>query len=309
MKDSIFDGYPSDGRVYLVRMLSAGRGFYVCDEQPIYAAKVGESARCNSAVETECLQLRLGVRLKTIDSCSRSKTQRFDMIRLIDFRNDQELTAFVDLCSMHAEGSTTLTFEELFYSLGDLFRPLRSQRFINGMGLYGELAIIDFARMLKPGIDASRYWQLAGEKSKYDFAFCCGNIEVKSASAQKLNVHVKHSQLFNEDTNYLVVVLLERAPNGESLDVLASRLIECGDCFTDFRSQAELTKQLLRVDEKGRNTPYLVRGIRCYFAEDINCFGEVPDRISDLAYRLDLVDLHCEGLAEVIAKVLPVNAV
>ena len=50
MKDSIFDGYPSDGRVYLVRMLSAGRGFYVCDEQPIYAAKVGESAQSRRSV-------------------------------------------------------------------------------------------------------------------------------------------------------------------------------------------------------------------------------------------------------------------
>lgn len=46
---------------------------------------------------------------------------------------------------MHAKGSAALSFEEFFYSLNDLFRPRRRQRFINAMGLYGELALIDAA--------------------------------------------------------------------------------------------------------------------------------------------------------------------
>lgn len=304
MSSTVFDEYPRDGRVYLVRALTPQGGFYVCNGEPIYAAKVGGFARIGSTVETECLQLQLGIRLRVAENNRFTEAQRFDMIRLINFQNDKELTAFIDLCSMHAEGSTTLSFEEFFYSLNDLFRPLHGQRFINAMGLYGELALIDAARKSETSVDITRYWQLAGEESKYDFSLEAGNIEVKSASAQKLSVHIKHAQLFNEDANHLAVVLLERTPNGETLEQLATRLTNYKNCFTDFRSQAELTKQLLRVDEKGLNTSYLVRGIRCYPSGTIDFLKDVPDRIYDLNYRVDLADLDWENLDETLSKVL-----
>lgn len=299
-----FDEYPHDGRVYLVHILSPQGGFYVCNGEPIYAAKVGESARIGGAVMTECLQLQLGIRLKVAESAHFTETQRFDMIRLINFQNDKELTAFIDMCSMHAEGSTALSFEEFFYSLNDLFRPLHGQLFTNAMGLYGELALIDAVRKSGADADITRYWQLAGEESKYDFSLEAGNIEVKSAPVRKLSVHIKHDQIFNEDANYLVVVLLERTPNGETLEQLADRLTKCENCFADFRSQAELAKQLLRADEKGLKTAYLVRDIRCYPARINNFLKDVPDRIRDLSYRLDLADLEWESLDETLGKVL-----
>lgn len=299
-----FDGYPYDGRVYLVHALSARRGFYVCNGEPIYAVKMEESTQNSNAVETECLQLRLSIRLKVAEGDHFTEIQRFDMIRLINFQNDKELTAFIDLCTMHAEGSTTLSFEDFFYSLNDLFRPLRGQQFINAMGLYGELALIDAVQKSGIGLDFTRYWQLAGEESKYDFALETGNIEVKAASAQKLNVYIKHAQFFNEDKNHLVVVLLERVPNGETLEQLAARLTKYENCFTDFRSQTELTKQLFRVDEKGLKTAYLVRGIRCYSAKNIDFFKDIPDRIHDLSYRLDLADLAWDNLNRTLNKVL-----
>lgn len=299
-----FNGHPRDGRVYLVHALSARGGFYVCNGEPIYAVKVGGPTQNSSAVETERLQLRLGVRLRVVEGDHFTEIQQFDMIRLISFQDDKELTAFMDLCIMHAEGSTALSFEEFFYSLNDLFRPLRGQRFINAMGLYGELALIDAVRKSGISFDFTHYWQLAGEESKYDFALETCNIEVKSASAQKLSVHIKHTQLFNEDTNYLAVVLLERVPNGETLEQLAARLTKYENCFTDFRSQAELTKQLFRVDEKGLKTAYLVRGIRCYPAKSIDFFKGIPDRIYDLSYRLNLADLAWESLNETLNKVL-----
>lgn len=299
-----FDSYPCDGRVYLVYPLSVLGGFYVCNGEPIYATRVGESTWSASAVETECLQLRLGVGLRVAEGDHLTEIQRFDMIRLTNSHNDKELTAFIDLCTMHAVGNTDLSFEEFFYSLNELFRPLRGQRFINAMGLYGELVLIDAVRESGIDLDLSRYWQLAGEGSKYDFSLEMGNIEVKTGSAQELNIHIKHFQLFNEDTNYLVVVLLERVPNGETLEQLADRLIKYESCFTSFRSQIELTKQLLRVNEKGLKTAYLVRGIRCYPAEKINFFKDISDRIYDLNYRLDLADLAWDNLKETLNKIL-----
>ena len=106
------------------------------------------------------------------------------------------------------------------------------------------------------------------------------------------------AQLFNEDPNYLAVVLLERVPNGETLEQLAVRLTKYENCFTDFRSQ------LFRVDEKGLKTAYLVRGIHCYPAKSIDFFKGIPDRIYDLSYRLNLADLAWESLNKTLNKVL-----
>lgn len=304
MKRPVFSGYPHDGRVYLVSEINATDGFYVCDGEPVYAAKVNGAPRHKAAVETECLQLRLGVKLKLAGTECCTSAQSFDMIRLISFQNEKELTAFVDLCTMHANRATALSFEEFFYSLNSLFKPLRAQCTLNAMGLYGELALIDASRKLGFGFAVSHGWQLTGRNSKYDFTFSAGNIEVKTASLLKMKVLVKHEQLFNEDSNHLAVVVLEKAPNGETLEQLANRLLECDRCFDDFRSQAELTGQLLRVDEKGLRTPFIVRSIRCYPAESINCLGDVPDRVSELSYRLDLADLKWSSLKNTLDTVL-----
>ena len=305
MKDKpAFTGYPCDGRVYLVCEINNTDGFYVCNGEPIYASKAIVLPGNVPAVDTECLQLRLGAKLKVVSGNRCEGVQRFDMIRLIRHQNEKELAAFVDLCGMHANGTTNLTFEEFFYSLNSLFKPLRTQSALNAMGLYGELSIIDATRKLGLGAVVSSNWQLAGLNSKYDFTFCAGNIEVKTASTQKLKVLVKHDQLFNDGSNHLAVVLLEKAPNGETLEQLAQRLLESTDCFVDFHSQAVLTGQLLRVDEKGLKTPYFVRGIRCYASEDIDFFGNISDRVFDLNYRLDLADLKWTFLKDMLNTVL-----
>lgn len=302
--DTLFDGYPCDGRVYLVSTLGVQGGFYVCNGEPIYATKIEESVQGSSTTETECLQLKLGTKLKVVEKSSFNKVQWFDMIRLINFQNERELTAFIDLCTMHAKGNTTLSFEDFFYSLNDLFRPPCKQDFINAIGLYGELSLIDAVRKSGIDIDISRYWQLNGEGSKYDFAFDAGNIEVKTTSFQESKVQIKHNQLFNEDTNYLASVRIERVPQGETLEQLASRLAEDKSCFTNLKSQIELNRQLLRVNEKSLGMAYTVRDIRCYFAKDINFFKKLPDRVQNLKYQLDLTDIAWMDLDETLDKIL-----
>lgn len=51
--DTFFDGYPCDGRVYLVSTLSAQGGFYVCNGEPIYATKIEEPVQGSSTTETD----------------------------------------------------------------------------------------------------------------------------------------------------------------------------------------------------------------------------------------------------------------
>ncbi|WP_322354114.1 PD-(D/E)XK motif protein [Paratractidigestivibacter sp.] len=304
MRELSFGEYPHDGRVYSVLPLTEGNGFYVCDGDPIYAAKICDTASSQSMVETECLQLRLGVRLRIVGETCHSETQRFDMIRLTKYGSEKELIAFTDLCTMHAQRDTSLTFEDFFNSLNDLFRPLREQRRLNAMGLYGELAIID--RSQKPGsnLDFSRAWQLAGDGSKYDFSFHSCNLEIKSTTSRELKVQIKHFQLFNEDSNFLIVVALEKTPNGESLRDLAARLLNSDRCFVDLRSQTELARQMLRTDEKSLDVPYLVRDIRCFSTDEIDFINDLSDRVTDLSYCLDLVDLDYVSWDNMVERIV-----
>ncbi|MBS5328005.1 MAG: hypothetical protein KHX99_02275, partial [Atopobium sp.] len=115
---------------------------------------------------------------------------------------------------------------------------------------------------------------------------------------------IKHNQLFNEDTNYLACVRIERIPQGETLEQLASRLAEDKSCFTSLKSQIELNRQLLRVNEKSLGMAYNVRDIRCYFVKDINFFKKLPDRVQNLKYQLDLTDIAWISLNETLDKIL-----
>ena len=299
MDGAAFDKYPHDGRGYSVQSLGESSGFYVCNGDPIYAMQTSKRVAYKSPVETECLRLLLGAKLKIVGPSPDGNVYIFDLIRLTDFQGEKELTAFIELCSLHASSESNLSFEDFFYSLNDMFQPVRKQHFLNAMGLYGELAVIDAARQ-RLDCDLSRAWQLGGVESKYDFAFSDGNLEVKTTTSQNTSVSIKHAQLFNGDRNYLVAVLLDKVPKGETLKQLADKLINSDDCFNDLRSQTALTMQLLRVDSTCLGYAYAIRDIRCYPAESVDPFGPIDERVSDLSYRLELANLDCQQLGDTL---------
>ena len=135
------------------------------------------------------------------------------------------------------------------------------------------------------------YWQTDGNTSKYDFAFLKGNAEVKSCTKNH-EVMIKHEQVFNDDNNYIVVVALERNPSGETLVSLINKLLDRVNCFTTLHSRLELNKRMLQIHEKDLNKRYRVCSVRCYSSDAINMFRMIPDRVSELTYRLDLTDMQ-----------------
>lgn len=303
-----FAGYPEDGKVRLVEKISDTAGFYVCDNDPIYATEVKGSGVGRKEAETACLKLLLGAKLRPIndegEELEDDGERYFDIIRLINWTNNRECTAFLELCEMHANEETSLSFEDFFYSLNELFQPNKEQSKLNAYGLYCELALIDqMSEKMQRNIDFTDYWQLDGSSSKYDFTFPEGNIEVKSAS-RDVEVMIKQDQLFNKDDNYLVTVCVERNPSGETLIDLIERLLHRNSCFTTLRSKLELNRRVLQVNEKDLRKRMKVCFIRSFEAKFINPFNDLPDRVTQLSYRLNLVDVEYESEIELVDKLL-----
>lgn len=303
-----FTGYPDDGRVRLVKKLSDVAGFYVCDNDPIYAIEVQDIGGPRKEAETACLKLLLEAKLRPVDDIGRVTSEdderRFDIIRLINWRDPRECTAFIELCEMHAHKESSLSLEDFFYSLNELFQPNKEQSKLNAYGLYCELALIDqLSEKSQDNIDFTDYWQLDGSSSKYDFVFPDGNIEVKSAD-KDLEVLIKHDQIFNLDKNYLAAVCIERNPSGETLTELIDRLLHRDSCFTTLRSRLELNRRVFQVNEKDLNKRMRVRFIRGFKAKSINPFNVLSDRVSQLSYRLNLADMGYESEIDLVNRIL-----
>lgn len=303
MDITAYEDFPQDGRVYLVENVTDRAAFYVCDGEPIYAARIEPLARRKNTVETSHLILMLSAELVLVNAPSTKEHDYFDIIRLTSWDNERELVAFYDLCSLHAKDGTALSFEDFFYALSELFQPLRKQQNLDATGLYGELHLIEVASR-ELGKDLSGFWQVGGYHSKYDFSMPRGNIEVKASTGASPEVVIKHGQMFNSDVNYLAYVPIERNSGGESLGQLSERLLASAECFTTLRSQIELNKRLLRVGDRNLSVAYRAGGIRCYLADDIDCIGDVPDRVTQLSYRLNLAGLPHSSLDEVLSSTL-----
>lgn len=303
-----FKYYPNDGKVRLVKRLSDMAGFYVCDSNPIYASIVSTKGGRNRAAETAYLRLQLNAKLRPVrgpgETAELDKELLFDIIQLANWTSEREFTAFLELCEMHASKETSLSFEDFFYSLTELFQPNKEQSKLNAYGLYCELAFIDHMSKTNPcDIDLTDYWQLDGSGSKYDFVFPKGNFEVKSSNSGP-EVMVKHNQLFNDDNNYLTAVYVESNPSGESLIDLVNRLLSEDGCFTTLRSRIELNRRILEIEENHLGKRMVVRFIRNYKAKRINQFSELSDRVTQLTYRLNLVGIDFENEIDLAKSLL-----
>lgn len=305
-----FSGFPCDGKVRLIKKLNESSGFYVCDGDPIYATTDLNVHTKSKERDTSFLKLILGAKLKPIqlgEVEGPCEAQDFDLVRLINWQEADNETriveTFLDLCEIHAIQQTDVSFEDFFYSLAELFQPYKEESTLNAYGLYCELAFMDLVAKRTDVPDITKFWQLDGNTSKYDFVFPKGNLEIKSCT-KECKVLVKHDQLFNGDDNYLVAITVERNSSGESLISLMNRLIERTNCFTTLRARVELERRVLQINNKDLNRHYHVNQIRCFPVGEINMFKILPDRVSSVTYKLDLADIDYEEPNALISKLV-----
>ena len=173
----------------------------------------------------------------------------------------------------------------------NLFQFPREQRFINLVGLFGELSFLKYVSQVM-NKDFSNRWHKTGSTDKYDITLDSCNLEIKTTMSVDELVTIKHSQLFNMDRNFLVAVLVEESNGGKTLNQLIAEMQSHTEHFKSFSFALNLEKEKKRVSPiDAENKRFSFKSVTMYDASVINPFEEWPENISSVEYKLDLLGL------------------
>ena len=173
----------------------------------------------------------------------------------------------------------------------NLFQFPREQRFINLVGLFGELSFLKYVSQVM-NRDLSDHWHKTGSTDKYDIALDSCNLEIKTTMSVDELVTIKHSQLFNLDRNFLVAVLVEESNGGKTLNQLIAEMQSHTEHFKSFSFALNLEKEKKRISPiDAENKRFSFKSVTIYDASVINPFKELPENISSMEYKLDLFGL------------------
>ncbi|MCI6798449.1 MAG: PD-(D/E)XK motif protein [Spirochaetia bacterium] len=281
--------FPEDNKLYLIEKCSDVAGFFSCNKKLIYMAKNIEFVGSNS-LQTEYLKLQSNVSVISVENLQTFNSGFYNLIEYkISFNeNISAFESFINLCLAHIELMDSKNFVEFFNSLIDLFQNVGKEKKHNILGLFGELSLIYYF-YTKFSINLSSYWHTSGTYSKYDFSLKNKNIEVKTSNSVN-NVLIKHSQLFNNDSNYLAISIVENNNSGISLKELEEKLKDIDIIASDFNFIVTLEKEKSRLDTADYSNKKLkLLDINIYDCNIINPFNTLPENISDIEYRIDLL--------------------
>lgn len=285
---------PADGLIYLAKKLSNKAGFFVSTGHLLYIVSNFDHESAQS-INTEFLHLNTNVEIRAFAEYQQFKTGKYNILDYIPSEEgyiDADLESFVNLCSAHALYMNSEDFIKFFYSLINIFQYPAKQSYKNLIGLFGELTVIKFIHE-QTGCDISADWHKTGSDGKYDFVLNRFNIEVKSSISAEKKAEIKHSQLFNNDNNYLTVVYLEKNNAGISTNHLIRKLLTASDYCNNYNFAVNIEKERKRISPTdSENIFFAVKDISFYQAKDINPFSSVPDAVDSLSYTIDLSDAN-----------------
>lgn len=181
-------------------------------------------------------------------------------------------------------------FVSFFYSLISLFQTPKEQNYKNLVGFIGELFLLkSFAEDYD--FDISDYWHTYGSSDNYDIVLPKCNIEIKTTSSEDELITIKHIQIFNTENNYLASIIINEDNSGMSLNELINNMLSNHKCFNSFNFSLNIEKEKMRVSPVDAETKrFILKGISIYRAETINPFKNIPDEISNLSYKMSLMD-------------------
>lgn len=285
---------PIDNKLYLVEKKSDTAGFFVSNKKLIYMAKNTETIGKNS-LETEYLHFRSNANILAVENLQNFDSGFYNLIEYkVSFNeNISAFESFINLCIAHIELMKSKNFVEFFNSLIDLFQNVGKEKKQNILGLFGELSLIYYF-YTEFSLNLASYWHTSGSYSKYDFSINKRNIEVKTSNSLK-NVLIKHSQLFNGDQNYLAVSVIENNNAGITLKELEEKLKEIDEIASDFNFMVNFETEKSRIDVSDYSNKKLkLISVNMFDCNNINPFEVLPENVSDVEYRIDL--LGCDRI-------------
>ena len=282
---------PKDGAIYLVEKLSENTGFFVTNGHLLYLVYNFENI-AHKSMQTDYLLLNTDVEIHSFKNNQMFPSGKYNVLDFLPTDkgyDENNLDSFINLCVSHTELMEAKSFVKFFFSLSELFQDPKSQEYKNLVGFFGELSFLKFL-CENTSLDLSDRWHKGGSKDKYEIALETKNLEIKTTSSLDEEVTIKHTQLFNADQNYLVVVCIEENSAGETLNQLISGMLKDAHHYNNYNFVLNVEKERKRVSPVDAESKFFsVKAITIYNADDIDPFGEIPENVSHLTYKLDLI--------------------
>ena len=291
---------PSDGSIYLINKLSDISGFFMVKGHLLYMVYNTEEIS-HQNLSTEFLRLNTNIDIVSVKNDQNFKTGKYNLLEIIPVANEYSnelLSSFINLCISHTTYMNAKNFVSFFYSLISLFQTPKEQNYKNLVGFIGELFLLkSFAE--GNDFDVSDYWHTYGSNDNYDIVLPKFNIEIKATSSEDELITIKHIQLFNTENNYLASVLIDEDNSGVSLNALINNMLFNPKYFNSFNFSLNVEKEKLRVSPVDAETKkFVLKSISIYRAKTINPFKDIPDEISNLSYKMRLIDKPQDDINE-----------
>lgn len=274
-----------DNVLLLAKKLTTSSGLFVSMNKVLYLQKTkrGDSTFLN----TEFLSYESRVMVTSVVNDASFQSGFYSAIIYKGIPDKDKLTTFTLLAESYANNNEIMDLEKFFYSLIDLFQLPQEQKTKNLIGFYGELKFIELIWKTY-GISIASNWHTSGVMSKYDFVFVKANFEIKTTIGCNLIIPIKHSQLFNNANNYLIIMSCELNNSGETLNKLVDRLIELEPFKNNIQMQIKLLKERARVSENEANeTKLFFKEYRAFKVSSLETITGIPDYVSDIVYNYD----------------------
>ena len=275
--------------LYLLEAISTRTGFFCYGGRLIFIVEDSVGIK-SEGIETEYLKLQTHVRISSVKNSQTFKDGYYNLITFNAEISNENITDFINLCEIYAKNEEELNFKDFFYTLISIFQLPSEKKYINAIGLYGELKFMKYCAE-EFDLDLSHYWHKNGELSQYDFSNGSDFIEIKSNSNGSDVATIKHNQIFEVSDGYLVLVSANINDTGETIEELLDGMLADEKNFNNINFSVNLTKELKRISEVDFKTVrFILKNIKMFVTKNINPFSNVPVGVKELNYKFDLSD-------------------
>lgn len=271
-------------KLYLLQNYNEMFGFFYYNGEVIFGKK-SDPTSIGSSISTDYLDMELNVHIESLSVENTYSSGQYDLLIFKGLSDEVKMDIFYNICSSYADDQTGITFSDFFNALVDIFREHNDMDYINSVGLLGEMWLIKEVYE-KCNINISTYWHRIGINSKFDFSFPNLNIEVKTTCKSEQEFNIKHSQIFNNQNNYVAIINVFETGEGESIASLCDYFQKESPFCNDVRLQICISKELTRVRKPNKNK-FSLESIYLVDVNDMDKLNDVPQSISNITYDYD----------------------
>lgn len=276
-----------EDKLYLIENINDNFGFFYSNREIIFGKK-SDKTSIGSSISTDYLDMELNVYIESLNMNNTYNSGNYDLLIFKNIDDEIKMDIFYNICSSYANDQSGISFSDFFNSLVDIFREHGDMDYANVLGLLGEMIFIKKTYEIC-GKNISQNWHRTGINSKFDFTFSGLNIEVKTTSKSELEFSLKHSQIFNNQNNYVAIVNVLETGEGESIETLYDYFQKTKPFSTDVKLQICLNKELARVRKPGKNK-FSLDNISIVNVNDMKKIEDIPSCINNISYDYDFSD-------------------